>query len=199
MSKGEQPLLAPGLFLDLSDVVARLGIRTLVETGTGPASSGMEAARRLGLHGYSCDVYEPCVERASRIYPEFDIYFGDSLGMLRDCLPKIVGPTFFWLDGHCPTDSACLPGGIFPLYDEMRLIRELKPDFAQDVFWLDDVAMIVDPANPVASSWDVYLGGPDARWYGEKDHTWEEYLGVFAATHDYWLDDYNGVLKLTPR
>src|SRR6202011_994835 len=105
----------PGLFIELAHLVSKHRIRFLVETGTGPASSGMEAARRLGLHGYTCDVFEPCVARAANLYPDFDVYHYDSVSMLKEILPPLVGPTFFWLDGHCPTDSACIPGGIFPL------------------------------------------------------------------------------------
>lgn len=187
----------PGLFLELANLVATRKIRTLVESGTGPASSGMEAAKRLGLHGYTCDVYEPCVVRAFQLYPEFDIYHADSLGMLRDCLPKISGPTFFWLDGHCPTDPACAPGPVFPLYDELLLIKEQKRGYERDVLWLDDVSMIADPANPTALEWDVFLGATGEHWYGEKAHSWDDYLAVFADTHD--AEVVGSVLRLTPK
>jgi hypothetical protein len=189
----------PGLFIELSDLVARRGIKNLFESGTGPASSGLEAARRLGLRGYSCDVFEPCVVRAAEVYPEFDVWHGDSEGVLKRILPELEGPTFFWLDGHCPTDSMCLPASVFPLYGEMVLIRDLKRGYEKDVLWIDDASMIIDPANPVATSWDVYLGGPDTRWFGEGEHTWEQYLAVFGATHDWALKGDEKILTLTPK
>ncbi len=197
MSTAIQPLLEPRLFIPLANLVTRYGLVNLVETGTGPASSGMEAASRLGLHGYTCDVYEPCVLRVASLYPQFDAYHGNSLSMFNEILPKLEGPTFFWLDGHCPTDQTCVPGGIFPPFDEMQLIRKLKRGFERDVLWLDDIAMIIDPANPVAVSWDVDLRGE--RWYGENEHKWSEYLAVMADTHDAFIDTQEGILKLTPR
>jgi len=142
-------------------------------------------------------VYEPCAERASQIYPDFQVYHSDSLSMLRDCLPTMQGPTFFWLDGHCPTDKECLPADVFPVYDEMALIRAFKQGFEHDVLWLDDIAMITDPDNPLASSWDVDLAGK--RWYGETGHKWGEYLAIFSDTHDYEIDREDCILKLTPK
>ena len=197
MSSTPDPLLEPRLFMELSNLVATRGIKTLVETGTGPRSSGMEAAKRLGLMGYTCDVYEPCVMRANDIYPDFHIYHAESLQFLRDCLPQITGPTFFWLDGHCPTDHACKPGEIFPLYEELTLIRAFKQGFENDVLWLDDIAMITAPDNPMATAWDVDLAGK--KWHGDDSHSWEEYLAVFRDSHDAVIDREECLLKLTPK
>lgn len=197
MSVGYQPLLKPNVFREIANIVATSGISALVETGTGPLSSGMEAARRLGIVGYTCDVYEPCVQRAYSLYPDFHVYHADSIAMLNDCLPKIDGRAFFWLDGHCPTDSACLTADVFPVYEEMLLIKNLKRGYEQDTIWIDDIAMIVDPANPLASTWDVDLAGK--RWYGESGHTWEQYMAVFAKTHDAVIDREECMLKLTPK
>lgn len=189
-----------GLFLEVANEVAQRGLRVLVETGTGPVSSGCDVAKRLGLHAHSCDVYEPCVTRAAQLYPEFDVYYGDSEKMLREILPRITAPTFFWLDGHCPTDPSCLPGTIFPAYEELRLIRDLKPGYERDVIWVDDVSMITAEDNPVRAAWDVRLNVPalgDENWHGAGEHTWAEYLAVFADTHDARVDE--AVLKLTPK
>ena len=105
MSKGQQPLCEPELFEPLQELVKRYGIVNLVETGTGPSSSGLEAAKRLGLRGYSCDVFRPCVERAAHMYPGSLCFHGESLGFFAHILPTLVGPTFFWLDAH--TDEEC--------------------------------------------------------------------------------------------
>jgi hypothetical protein len=185
---------------DLRKLVSRYEIRSLLETGTGPTSSGMEIAKRLGLHGYSCDVSLPCVERARDLYPDFQIVHADSLTFLRDVLPSIEGPTLFWLDGHCPTTAGCLPGSVFPLYDEMLLIRDLKGDLYRDVLWLDDVQLIRDPLSPVHASeteWSVVLNGNETAWTGERDHALADYLAVFEKTHD--AEVVERILRFTPK
>lgn len=196
MSYGEQPLLMPEAFYALRESIERYEIVNIVETGTGPSSSGMEAAKRLGLNGYSCDVYAPCVQRAVGLYPTFRIEHSNSIDFLKAILPMLSGGTFFWLDGHCPTDEACIPGGVFPLYDEMLLVRQLKKGYERDVIWIDDIPMIIDPANPHAwkSAEGLLAGKP---WHGERDHTWEQYLEVFDATHERSIKDL--VLRLTPK
>jgi len=196
MSSGEQPLMGPIHFPALHRAVERYKIINLVETGTGPSSSGMEAAKRLGLRGYSCDVYAPCVMRASELYPEFRIELCNSLDFLKAVLPTLSGPTFFWLDGHCPTDPSCIPGGVFPLYEEMLLVRQLKSRYERDVIWIDDIPMIMDPENPYAwkSAEGLLAGKP---WFGERDHTWAQYCDVFKKTHQ--TDIVDLVMRLTPK
>ncbi len=189
-------LLKPALFLQLANLVTQYGIKNLVETGTGPNSSGMEAAARLGLRGYTCDVLDSNAVHASEQYPDFDCYHGDSISMLKDCLPNLTGPTFFFLDAHCPDDPASLPAGVFPLYEEMQTIRELKTGYAQDVIWCDDVTMIVDRDNPIRSDWTRVFRGE--AWTGEREHSWKEYLAVFADTHSIELDNDEGLLELKP-
>jgi hypothetical protein len=199
MASGEQPLLEDIHRQALGRAIEYFKIENLIETGTGPSSSGMEAARLFGLKGYSCDVYAPCVQRASQLYPEFRIEHSNSIDFLKAVLPELHGSTFFWLDGHCPTDQSCLPGDIFPLYDEMILVRDLKKWYEKDVIWIDDLPMIMDPANPVAAKvWDgVYRGDQGERWQGERSHSWQEFLDVFDKTHRREIID--SVLRLTPK
>lgn len=163
------------------EIILARNIRTIVETGTGPRSSGLQTAARYGLAGYSCDVYLPCVEHARSIFPDAVIYHSESLAFLDEVLPQIEGPTFFWLDGHCPTDPDDLPGLDFPPYEEIEHIKRLKRGYEQDVLWLDDIPMVTDPANPVATPWDVMLAG--RRWTGASEHTWAQYMEVLADTH----------------
>ena len=197
MSIGQSPLCEPALFEPLKDLVAKYGIVNLVETGTGPSSSGMEAAARLGLRGYSCDVFWPCVEDERARHPQFTIYHGGSADFFRIILPELEGPTFFWLDGHCPTDQACIPAGIFPIYEELTLIRELKRGYERDVVWLDDIAMVDVPDNPLAVHWDVSLAG--VRWQGQTDRPFSEYLAVLGETHDWSVDRESCTLRLEPK
>ena len=185
--------------MELSDLVARRNIRNLIESGAGECSSGMEAARLLGLTGYTGDIRWKCVQNAFGMHPDFHIYHADSVSMFHDCLPKIDGASFFWLDAHCPTDSGVLPGAVFPLYDELMLIKALKRGYEHDVIWCDDVWMISDPSNPTAAPTDIYLPDADVHWNGDTDHAWEEYLAIFADTHDWSIAQPECVLKLTPK
>jgi FkbM family methyltransferase len=190
-------LTEPHHFEALAAEVSKRHIKFIVETGTGPEASGMQAAKRLGLHGLSCDVYYPCVRDARLRFPGFPIDHMNSIDFLNLFLPMLEGPTFFWLDGHCPTCKSCKPGGIFPLYEEMELIRKLKRGFEHDVIWADDLPMIVSADNPHrASNWDVDLRGE--RWFGESGNTWTEFCALFSETHNKEVSG-NTVLRLTPK
>lgn len=190
-------LTEPHHFEVVSNEVSKRNIRYMVETGTGPEASAMQVAKRLGIHGLSCDVYYPCVSRARTVFPGFVIEHKNSVDFLTLYLPLMEGAAFFWLDGHCPTDSSDLPCGIFPLYEEMILIRNLKKGFENDVIWADDLPMIMAPDNPhKAENWDVNLRGE--RWLGERAHSWQQFCAIFADTHDREVVN-NVVLRLTPK
>lgn len=197
MSKGVQPLLEEPLFSALCMLVDKYGIVNLVETGTGPRSSGLEAAHRLDLRGISCDVFGPCVERAVQLYPQFETYHSDSETLFRNLMPKLEGPTFFWLDGHCPTDDNTLPCSIFPPYEEIMLVKALKPDISRDVFWLDDIAMITAEDNPHRSEWNVNLGSVHG-WTGNAEHSWVDYLNALHETHVAAME-FGELLTFVPR
>ena len=104
--------------------------------------------------------------------------------MLRRVLRGLNEPTFFWLDRALPTDEAALEGGIFPAYEELELIRSLKPDVSRDLIWVDDIPVVNVDDNPVAAkNWDVELAGSGR--FGEKSHTSGlNTFSVLAATHD---------------
>lgn len=190
-------LTEPHHFEAVSEEITRRKIKYMVETGTGPESSAMEVAHRLKIYGLSCDVYLPVVKRAKALYPTFTIEHLNSIDFLTRYLPLMEGKAFFWLDGHCPTDHHDLPGGIFPLYPEMMLIKQLKNGYEQDVIWADDLPMIMAPDNPhKAANWDVDLAGK--RWQGERANSWAEFCAIFADTHDRTVAG-NTVLKLTPK
>lgn len=196
MSIGEQPLTGHH-FPRLKALVERLGIVNLFETGTGPRCSGLEAAKMLGLRGFSCDVDANCVQRARGLHPTFTVHHGESLGFLAQVLPTLQGPTFFWLDGHCPTSPNDAPGPVFPPYEEMILIKSLKRDYGKDALWLDDIGMITAPDNPHSGIWGGHLGGANRFFYGADEHSWAEYHAVFADTHVYEVVD--GILEVTPK
>ena len=190
-------LTEPALFTLLTQLVDRYGIKNLVETGTGPESSGLQVADRLGLRGYSCDVYQPCVDAARKRFPDAYLCHGESLGFFSEILPGLEGPTFFWLDGHCPTDLEDLPGPVFPPFEEVQLIKSLKQGYESDILWLDDIPMVDVEGNPVRASWDVYLGAIGTNWHGAKEHSWQEYMDILKDTHNAFVTD--SILRYEPR
>lgn len=181
---------------EIGPLVAHYGLVNLVETGTGPESSALAAAQKNGLCGYSCDVFDRCVSHARETYPAFRVEHKNSVDFLAELLPDLDGPTLFWLDGHLPTSSLCIPGGIFPLYEELWLIRTLKHGFEKDVIWCDDVPYITALDNPIRAH-TVNLELPSGFWHGEKAHAWGEYLAIFADTHEVRLVE--SVLEFIPR
>lgn len=183
---------------DVRAIINERGIVNLVESGTGPSSSGLAIAERFGLKGYTCDVYWPCVRAAAERHPTMLCHHGESLGFFRELFKMLDGPTFFWLDGHCPTDPDCLDCPVFPPFDEVQLIKLYKRGYEQDVIWLDDFPMVTTPDNPIASSWDVLLnkhGGP-IQWRGETSHTFAEYETILGATHS--MSIVGPVVRYTP-
>ncbi len=196
MSQGYQPLMSEHHRPALELLCTRLSIVNIVETGTGPASSGLAFADHFGLKGYSCDVSGECVENARQRHPTAHVHHGESLAFFKTILPTLEGPTFFWLDGHCPTDQRDLPGPVFPPYEEMQLIKSLKKGYEKDAMWLDDIAMITAPDNPDAGIWGGYLGATGKYFYGEDRHLWADYLAIFEDTHRY--RSWNGVLEVEP-
>lgn len=185
----------PGLFDAVRHLVNDHQLECLVETGTGPKSSGLQVATRLGLHGYSCDVFLPCVQNARDNFIGMGIYWGESLQFLKDILPALKVPTFFWLDGHCPTDLDVKPGPDYPAYEEIQVIKRWKYRYEKDVIWVDDIAMVDVPGNPVRTPWDVSLAG--RRWYGAKEHPWESYVRILEDTHT--MEIAGSVLRYEPR
>lgn len=187
----------PGVMDTLRRLVAEHGIVNLVETGTGPSSSGLQAAAELGLRGYSCDVFAPCVNDARGRFPHWaeNIFHANSMDFLREVLPYIGEPTFFWLDGHCPTDPECIDGPDFPPFEELQLIKALKHNYRCDVMWLDDMSMVTAPDNPIGVPWDVSLAG--RPWHGNAEHSWAEYLALLSDTHT--AEVVGSVLRYTPR
>lgn len=179
----------------LRELAAKYGWGYVVETGTGPESSGLQVAANLGLEGFTCDVFGPCVEAAQERFPQQFCYHGESLRFLETIVPRLTLPTFFWLDGHCPTDQSCLPCPIYPPFEEIQVLKKWKPGLERDTIWLDDFSMVDVPDNPIATSWDVDLAGK--RWQGAKEHSFADYVALLDATHTHEI--VGPTLRFTPR
>lgn len=167
---------------ELEEIIPRYGIKNIVETGTGEDSSGMKVAVRFRLTGFSCDIFPEYVNRARAMYPLYDIFEGTSLDFLTEVTHWVDGPTLFWMDAHFPQEDPSPKVPMWPLYEELTLLRSIR-DCSRDVIWCDDMQHVLDPENPIhdqAVGIDI-LGG---RWPGDSAHMLAEYRELFQATHD---------------
>lgn len=153
-------LLDNARFLPLANLVAQHGVRFFVEPDAGGDATGMEAAKRLNLHGIACDTYHADALHAR--FPDYDVYDGDPLTFLREVLPKIDGPAYFWIDGNTPTSA-----------QEVELIDA----WAGTRAWFVDVKQKVDNQFDRSEEFDRKWSGPEEmkprvyRTQSEKD-TW---------------------------
>ena len=159
------------LYNPFVEYLDRYKIEVFVETGcwTGRA---LQTASDHGLKLVSCDINEEFVILCKTKYPDACIEHKDSVTFLNDILPLIIEPTIFWLDGHFPGDYGLTKKYEFqfPLYEELALIKKLKPDFEKDVIMCDDIHVI--PGNP-------FHGGIP----GENQHGFEDYKTLLQDTH----------------
>lgn len=158
---------------------------TFLETGCFRGDS-MALAYAAGFPKViSCDINPDNVAACRQRFPEAEVLEAESTEMLGPRFPEILpgmGKTLFWLDahfailyGHDETDR-----NRFPLAEELRLIRDGKPDYIHDVIAFDDLRVIRDPANPRYRQGE--LTGDEASLY--VDITLKELLEPFAASHE---------------
>lgn len=189
----------PVLFTRLDAAYRKYRIETFCETGTGPDPGGVGIAQALWLNTYSCDTSASSVKRASERYPQAHIQQRESTAFLRSVLPSIARQrTFFWLDahfGHFDEYDAPKNLPLWPVLDEMRIIREQKVGIERDVIWIDDIFCICDPENPRYREPEMH-----ASQLAQRDHAFAEYACMFQETHYATVyTDFEGVLAFYPR
>lgn len=164
----------------------RFALETFVETGC-YRGDGLLQARNIGFDQsnlYSCDVQEEAVTLCRETFPQATIDQVDSIAFLIGLLPKIQGPTLFWLDAHFPekhggTDQ---PHTKMPLFQELELIKTLKPNLARDVIICDDIHILADPANPTYRREKIPAEVAD---YYFTTADWQALTQTFADTHEF--------------
>lgn len=92
-------------FLELSNLVAQNGIRYFVEPQANRSLVGLDLAARLSLTAYVCESDGNFSPVSARAFPDAEIYEGGPLTFLREVLPKLEGPAYFWLDPNSPTHA----------------------------------------------------------------------------------------------
>lgn len=177
------------------------GLDTFCETGCYQGRSLAEAQAAGFGKLISCDISSECVLAARARFPHAAILHCESTVMLGPCLDAlqaVMGRTLFWLDAHYPATFglAETEENRYPLPQELRLIREGKRGWEQDVFALDDLRVIRDRNNPRWRPGE--LTGEDASLY--MDITLDELYAPFAATHELQLlHAEEGVMLLLPQ
>lgn len=86
----------------IRDYARRFDLRTLVETGTYMGDM-VWAMRNQFDEIHSVELDSRLHARASKrfkSYPRVHLYQGDSGKVLADVIPRLRGPSIFWLDGH---------------------------------------------------------------------------------------------------
>jgi hypothetical protein len=185
-------LFAPGINLDT--LKNQYGSTTFVETGcwTGDA---LHYARQLGFTKlYSCDINLNCVNNCLERVPGAIIHNTDSLTFLENILPTITERTAFWLDAHFPGHYG-LPDSdrtLFPLAEELQLIKSLKQSYEHDIIIFDDVRVLAAENNPTHD--------PHLPNYYKINKTVAELTSIFSDTHDYSIVQVKeGVLVMVPK
>jgi hypothetical protein len=171
-------------------------LQSFVETGCWQGA-GIRQAYDTGFHkAYSCDIKENFVEMCNTLFPYAHIEHSESLDFLTRILPTISEKTLFWLDAHFPDiyghddfDEKFR----LPLLDEIELIKQLKPNYAQDVIICDDIRTFRSDKNPTHNFGEL----PDKH---VMDVDWDEFVGILSDTHDYTLiTEYDGVMIFYPK
>lgn len=162
---------------NLAGVRALHGLRGFVETGTA-TGDGAEQALMAGFDPVHTIEIVPEIAAAARFrfksHPSVHVWDGSS----AFCLPMILKelpaePCLFWLDAHFPGGQHGAGYSVepdmdlrLPLENEIRLIREARPD-ARDVLLIDDARIYVQ--SPYFSSADKYTKPmADGTWPGLK-------------------------------
>lgn len=179
----------------------KFGLDTFFETGCYRGESMFLAYAAGFTKVISCDISLESVQECRLKFPGAAVLHAESTYALGPLMPQIapeMGRTLFWLDAHFPS----LYGGKetasnrFPLQEELRLIRQHKPNYSCDVIAFDDLRVLRDPANPRWRPGE--LAPPEDRLY--MDVTLEQLIAPFADTHDAALTlDGEGALALLPK
>lgn len=166
---------------DLVSTVRSLGLVNFVETGC-YLGNGVQWALDSGFKAvHSCDVVQYHVQacRGKFAGRAVQIHFAESVAFLEDVLPRLKGPTLFFLDAHFPNyyrqllQQKAERHREYPLYDECLLIRTLKPDHANDLIICDDVDSV--PGFPGTLRGD--------RLPYQAPFSYSDLVGLFDATH----------------
>ena len=157
-------------------------LTTFVETGCFEGST-LEFFTSLGLKCYSCDINSDYVKNCENKFPDATIYLGESVSFFKEWLPKITERSYFWLDAHHPAmyqrPKLFTMDNYFPLFQELQLIKELKPNYQYDIILCDDINTVEAEDNSLCNPEEI---PPEVLT--AKGHLLQEYKDIFKDTHN---------------
>ncbi|SDU10543.1 hypothetical protein SAMN05444156_1984 [Verrucomicrobium sp. GAS474] len=169
--KRGRPVPPPGAFKQqtLREYGKKYGVRTLLETGT---LHGDTLFRLLGDFDalYSIELSEELHAKAQkrfRPFPHVHLIQGDSGAKMKEVLPRLAGPTLFWLDGHYSAGETAQGDLNTPIFMELETIFSRSP--FDHVILIDDARDFggVDSHYPTLDRLQAFIaekGGPKWRF-----------------------------------
>lgn len=156
-------------------------LTNMVETGCWHGD-GLTFAKQMGIRNlYSCDINETYVLESRARIPNAVVHHQDSIEFLKEILPIVAGRTLFWLDAHYPVHYGLTEENEitkFPLVEELRLVRELKQNYEQDVIICDDLRVLSAENNP------YYMPSVGSEFM--VDHSIRDLTDILADTHNFY-------------
>lgn len=123
----------------LREYAQRFGLSCLVETGTFLGDTVADV-REAFSEIYTIELSPELARQARRRFarePHIHVVEGDAGVRLREILPKLSGPSLFWLDAHYSAGFTARAGQDTPIEQEVASIAELRPE-RKDVLLIDD-------------------------------------------------------------
>ena len=155
----------------------RFRLRSLVETGTYMGDM-VWAMRRQFDEIYSVELDAKLHARAVERFksnPHIHLYQGDSAKVLGDVIPRLNGPSLFWLDGHYSAGVTAKGESETPVMSEIGHV-------------LDD------------SRWAHVILVDDARCFGQGEYPAVDDLRTLIATRrDLALEVTEDVIRILPK
>ena len=182
--------------IDIKKYREEYNLVDFIETGCWQGA-GIRQAYDSGYHrAYSCDINEEFVTMCKTLFPYAHIEHSESLEFLTQLLPTQTNKTLFWLDAHFPDiygQDEFAEEFRIPLLTEIELIKQLKPNYKDDVIVCDDMRTFRSDKNPTYTAGEL----PEKHLV---DVDWDNFIGMLSETHDYELiNNYDGVIIFYPK
>lgn len=165
----------------LRDFGQRLGLKTLIETGTNDGGTPWELQRDF-QEIYTIELGRQQWAAAKKRFaglPHIHCLLGDSGVVLPEVLAKITEPALLWLDGH--TSGGATARGP----KDTPIVEELEAVFRSGI----DHVVLVDDAR-------LFAGMPGA---GEWDWPHVDVIKEIAARVGYQFEILDDIIRLTPQ
>ena len=169
--------------INVQELKSKYSLDVFIETGCFNGN-GLRHATSCGFNQlYSCDINKIYADGASQEFSNACIKHQDSLAFFQDVLPQVSGRALFFLDAHFPSfyfkPDAENENTKFPLFEEVKLIKQLKENFHQDVIICDDLRVLAPQGNPFHVT--------DLEQYYYVNYTIADLITLLKDTHQHYF------------